>query len=109
MSFAAAIEPVPFSTDAQGVVRVGGTRVTLDTVVAAFDSGASAEEIADDFPLHLDDVYAVLTYILRHRDEVRSYLEERQKFAASVRAENEARFDHRGLRDRLVARLQRSS
>ena len=35
--------PVPLRTDADGVVRVGRTRVTLDTVVAAFEEGATAE------------------------------------------------------------------
>ena len=38
-------EPIPLETDADGVVRVGGTRVTLDTIVAAFTKGATAEEI----------------------------------------------------------------
>ena len=41
------IESVPIHTDADGVVRVAGTRVTLDTIVAAFDAGAAAEEIAE--------------------------------------------------------------
>ncbi len=36
-------KPIPLETDADGVVRVGGTRVTLDTVVAAFKEGATAE------------------------------------------------------------------
>ena len=27
-------EPIPLETDADGIVRVGATRVTLDTVVA---------------------------------------------------------------------------
>lgn len=38
-----AAEPIPLETDADGVVRVGETRVTLDTVVAAFKEGATAE------------------------------------------------------------------
>ncbi len=33
------------SRDADDVIRVGGTRVTLDTVVGAYRDGASAEEI----------------------------------------------------------------
>jgi hypothetical protein len=40
---AEAIERVPIHTDVDGVVRVAGTRVTLDTMVAAFDAGATAE------------------------------------------------------------------
>jgi hypothetical protein len=39
------IERVPIHTDADGVVRVAGTRVTLDTIVVAFEAGATAEEI----------------------------------------------------------------
>jgi uncharacterized protein (DUF433 family) len=31
--------------DLDGIARVGGTRVTLDTVLAAFPDGATAEEI----------------------------------------------------------------
>ena len=33
-----------------GVILVGKTRVTLDTVVAVFDQGATAEEIAYRYP-----------------------------------------------------------
>lgn len=106
MSSLPATEPVPLHRDAHGVLRVGGTRVTLDTVVAAFETGASPEEIADDYPLRLDDVYAVITYYLRHQDELRTYLEDRCRYAAAVRRENQERFDHRGLRDKLLARLR---
>lgn len=109
MSAAAALEPVPLRTDSCGVIRVAETRVTLDTVVAAFDSGASPEEIADDYPLQLDDVYAVITYFLRHQGEIRTYLEKRRRQADTVRGGNEARFNHRGLRERLLARLQTSA
>jgi uncharacterized protein (DUF433 family) len=100
-----AAEPVPLRLDADGVARVGGTRVTLDTVVEAFHDGASAEEIAEQYPsLDLGDVYAAIWYYLRHRLEVDAYLEEGRQRSAAVRAENEARFDPRGLRDRLLAR-----
>ena len=109
MSTAAALEPVPLRTDPQGVIRIAGTRVRLDTVVYAFETGASPEEIAEDYPLQLDDVYAVITYYLRHREEVEAYLEKRRRQADAVRRENEARFDHRGLRARLMARLENAS
>ena len=52
MNSAETIERVPIHTDADGVVRVAGTRVTLDTIVAAFDAGATAEEIAQQDLLH---------------------------------------------------------
>ena len=43
-------ERVPIQTDADGVIRVGGTRITLDTVVAAFDAGATAEGSSSSTP-----------------------------------------------------------
>jgi uncharacterized protein (DUF433 family) len=46
MSSTDTTERVPIHTDIDGMIRVGGTRVTLDTLVAAFDAGATAEEIA---------------------------------------------------------------
>jgi uncharacterized protein (DUF433 family) len=72
MLSAATVEPIPLSTDANGVIRVAGTRVTLETVVGAFETGATPEEIAQDFPvLRLDDIYAVVTYYLRHRQRLK--------------------------------------
>src|SRR5437879_2771123 len=47
-------------------MRVGQTRVPLDTVVYAFNQGASPEEIVMSYPtLELGDVYAIviITYI----------------------------------------------
>ena len=103
-----ATEVVPLRADADGVLRVGKTRVTLDTVVAAFSDGATAEEIAQRYPsLDLADVYQVIGYYLRRPTEVEAYLRRRRAKAARVRRENEARFDPRGVRDRLLARRTR--
>ena len=86
----------------------GDTRVPLDAVVAAFREGATAEEIAQQYPsLRLAAVYAVIGYYLRHQREVDDYLHERQQQAAEVRRSNEARFDPAGVRDRLLARRTR--
>jgi len=101
-------EPIPISKDADGVIRVAETRVTLESVVDLFNTGASPEEIAQDFPvLQLDDVYAVITYYLRHRKEVDAYLTQRSDLADSARAKIEARMPQTGLRDRLLSRLGR--
>ena len=107
MAFSITTEPVPLETTSDGVVRVGGTRVTLDTVVATFLDGATAEEIAQQYPsLKLADVYATISYYLRHMKEVEGYLGERRERTAEVRRENEARFDPSGVRERLLARQQ---
>ena len=79
-------ESIPLEIDANGVIRVGGTRITLDTIVAAFGQGATAEEITYQYPsLHLADFYAVIAYYLRRRAAVESYLQHRQKGADSIR------------------------
>jgi hypothetical protein len=50
MSLAIAPKHLPWSEDAVGVVRVGRTRVTLQTVVEAFNDGCAAEEMAAQYP-----------------------------------------------------------
>ena len=86
-------------------VRVGNTRVPLDTVVYEYDKGTSPEEIVHNFPsLDLADVHAVLAYYLRHAAEVRAYLAERERQATELRREIEQRFPQDGLRERLRAR-----
>lgn len=98
-------EQVPVYTDGDGVIRVGGTRVTLDTLVAAFDAGATAEGIAQQYPsVALADVYSVIAYYLRHQPEIRLYFSQRERQAARVREQNERRFDPSGVRERLLAR-----
>lgn len=101
-------DPIPLHTDAEGVVRVGNTRVTLDTIVATFAEGATAEEIVQKYPaVKLADVYVVLGYYLNHRAEVEAYLHYRQQQARAVRQRIEARTDIAGLRERLLARRAR--
>jgi uncharacterized protein (DUF433 family) len=101
-------EPVPLVTGADGVVRVGATRVSLDSVVAAFREGATAEEILQQYPtLRLADVYSVIGYYLRHQADVDAYLGGREQGAVDMRRKNEARFDPNGIRERLLARRLR--
>ena len=105
MSLVVASEPIPLKTDADGVVRVGGTRVTLDTLVYSFRDGATAEEIVLQYPsLRLEDVYSVIGYYSKKQSEVDAYLRKRETDAAKVRQDNEIRFDPVGVRDRLLNR-----
>ena len=105
MSHAVVTETVPLLFGADEVARIGGTRVTLDTVLAAFDEGSTAEEIVLEYPvLALADVYAVLGYCLHHPTEIEAYLEGRRRREVEVRKENERRFPPSGVRERLLAR-----
>jgi uncharacterized protein (DUF433 family) len=108
VSLAIEKQSVPLTTTPDGTVVVTGTRVQLDTIIGAFQEGAVPEEIVHQYTsLSLADVYAVIGYYLRHRDEVDAYLRTRTGQRAKVRAENESRHDPRGVRHRLLARRGR--
>ncbi len=63
MSIAIQTDPVPLKRDEDGAIRVGGTRMTLDLILAEHQAGASPEQIAGDYDvLALGDVYATITY-----------------------------------------------
>ena len=77
--------------DEQGVMRVGHTRVMLDSIVAGFEQGHSPETIQQQYPaLTLEEVYGAITYYLAHRDEVTAYLKRQDEQWASWRAKSEA-------------------
>jgi uncharacterized protein (DUF433 family) len=104
-----AAEPLPLRTDEGGVIRVGKTRATLDSVVYAFKEGSMAEDIVRQFPtLALADVYTVIAYYLHHKADVDAYLEEQERQAEEIRRQDEARYGHHGLRERLLARRNRN-
>ena len=104
MSLTITTEPIPLATDSGGVVRVGGTRVSLDTVVTAFNHGATAETISQQYPsVALSDVYAVIGFYLRNRSKVEGYLQEREEQGKSVRQINESKTDAESIREQLAA------
>lgn len=95
----------PLMVNADDVVLVGQTRVTLDTVINVFKQGTTAEEIAQRYPvLRLADIYATIAFYLNHQQAVEDYLKTRQAQAQEIRKLNEARLDASGIRERLLAR-----
>ena len=106
MSLQIDVQPVPLEITEGDVVRVRGTRVTLDTIIAAYFDGDTAEEIAEQYPtVALADVYAVISFYLRHHRQVDDYLTRREEQREAIRKENQERYPQEGLRDRLLARL----
>jgi uncharacterized protein (DUF433 family) len=96
---------IPLRLDADGVARIGVTRVTLDTVVGAFNEGSEADEIARHHPSHpLADVYATIAYYLANRVAVDVYLAERCAEGKTLREASETRWDPSGVRERLEKR-----
>lgn len=61
--------------DEQGVLRVGDTHVMLDSIIAGFEQGHSAETLQSQYPaLTLEEVYGAVAYYLGHMQEVQDYL-----------------------------------
>jgi len=105
MNLAAVTEKIPIETDKDGVIRVGNTRVTLESLVSAFNEGSTAEEIVYQYPvLNLADVYAVITYYLRNKDIIEKYLKNRTLLAEQFKQQNQKNKNISDIRKRLLAR-----
>ncbi|MGL4177271.1 MAG: DUF433 domain-containing protein [Dermatophilaceae bacterium] len=101
-------EPVPLVRDHTGRLMVPGTRISLDILVAAFKRGDSPEAIHDNHDaVPLADVYAILSYYLRHRAEVEEYLAEQARLGMGLQRRVERSNPPNGLRAGLIARLDR--
>jgi len=95
-----------------GVLRITGTRITLDSIIHAFHEGATPEEMCQDFPgLALAHMYGVLAFYLTQQDAIDAYLKEQADAATIIRQElhtTQAEFLH-DLRHRLGARRASST
>ncbi len=67
---------------------IAGTRVSLDSVVAAFLNGLSPEAIASEcFPvLTLEQVYGAITYYLSHHEVIDVYIQQSNREYEELRA-----------------------
>jgi uncharacterized protein (DUF433 family) len=98
-------QPTALVVTPEGIIRIDGTRVPLETIVRAFHHGSTAEEIAQDYPtVSLAKVYTVLAYYLWHREEVDRYIAQRSAASDAARLAHEQQFDPAGIRARLLAR-----
>jgi uncharacterized protein (DUF433 family) len=73
----------------EGSYWIKGTRISLDSVVYAFQRGAAPESIKRSFPLlTLEEIYGAITFYLSHQQEIDSRLAQAQQ---QLDAESEAR------------------
>ena len=76
--------------DAHGAYRIGGKRISLDSVVISYLNGASAETIQEEYPgLTLEEVYGAIAFYLANRKEVDQYLQRQEKLWQDLRAEQD--------------------
>lgn len=93
-----------------GVIRIGDSRVSLDSVIIAFNQGSAPEQIVYDYDsLSLSEVYATISYYLQYCEEVDSYLAGRAKQNKELRESNEVRFNQKGLREKLLSRRRNAA
>lgn len=98
----------PLTQDEDGTIRIRGSRVTLDSILHAFQQGATAEQIQDSFPsVTLREIYGVIAYYLEHRERVETYLAEQVQAAQEVRRTLENRPEVLSFRDRIHTRQRR--
>lgn len=110
MSVVVSTSEIKLTETEAGVLRIGDTRVSLDSVIIAFNQGSAPEEIVYDYDsLTLSEVYATISYYLQNQKEVDSYLAERDKQNKDLRESVETRFNHTGIRERLLARRKNSA
>lgn len=63
-----------------GGYYVAGVRISLDSVVFAFNEGHSPEAIQEDFPiLKRSQIYGAIAFYLDHQAEIDKYLEETER------------------------------
>ena len=111
MALALHADPLPLHLDSSETVRVGNSRVTLETLIERFHCGDTPEMLAESFTtVSLADIYSVIGYYLRHRAEIDAYLSQQARQAEDLRARHPEVFaDTQAVRDRLQARLAKGS
>jgi uncharacterized protein (DUF433 family) len=88
---AVSVPDIPLRLDKHGDIRIGQSRVLLDTILGHYKAGMSPEEIARGYDtITLADVYETIGYYLRHKEDVEAYLERRDAEAEALRQRIEA-------------------
>lgn len=101
--------PTPLRIDESGAVRVGKTRVTLETVLTAYKMGRTPEQIVKSFPtLQLADVHATIAYYLLHKEEVDKYLDVVKRLGKEIQTIIEAGGDPKDI-SRKIRQLKKGS
>jgi uncharacterized protein (DUF433 family) len=97
----------PFRWDEAQGIRIGKSRVTLDSLLASYNDGSTPEEIAVQYSvLHLCEIYSAIAYYLNHRREIDSYSAQRRQSAQQQHSEFVQYYSLADLRQRLSDRYR---
>jgi uncharacterized protein (DUF433 family) len=95
--------PKDYITYDEGAYRVGGGRVSLDSLVYLYREGMSAESMVESDPfLTLEQVHGALAFYLANQKEIDAYLADGQRAAESQQKQS------RQTNAELIAKLQRA-
>jgi uncharacterized protein (DUF433 family) len=98
-----------FEFRAEDEIRIKGTRIGIEIVLAEYLNGRTAEEIALNYPaLSLEQIHASIAYYLHSRPAMESYLARWRAFGVEARAAQEKSLPSVVVRLREMATQRRS-
>ena len=101
----------PLRQDDGGTIRVTGSRVTIDTLVARYWQGDTFEDIHEGFPsVSVDAIQKIINWYLANRSEVDEYLRKRYDEAEILRQKIESQPSYQAFLkefERRAAELER--
>src|SRR5437764_1256129 len=102
-------QTLPLRLTEDGTIRIGDSRVSLDSVAHHYKLGAAAEQIVQKFPaLDLADVYATISYYLNNKEATEEYLRQQEargnEIQETIESDPQYQRTSANLRARLLAR-----
>lgn len=97
----------PLHQDCRGVIRVIGSRITLDTLVHKFNAGDTPEDLHDGFPsLSLEQINGVIAWYLNHTAEADEYLAKGEAEAEELRKRIQSTPRYKELSELIKQRIK---
>jgi len=77
--------PLEFINHPVELIRVKGTRIPIDTIIAAYQRGDTVTEIDVGFPtVGLSNIFAILSYYVENQTMIDAYLARGEAFAEKM-------------------------
>ena len=98
-------DDIPLTQDDNGTIRVKGSRITIDTLVAAYLQGDTVGDIHEGFPsVSPEKIEKIISWYLANRSELDEYIRQRDEEAEILRREIESEPGYIALREKLLRR-----
>ena len=98
-------QDVPLTQDANGTIKVIGSRVTIDVLVAKYLQGDAVDDIHEGFPtVSPEKIQKIIDWYLTHRNEVDEYIRKRDEEAEILRREIESQPRYRAFLEEFECR-----